>query len=174
MILPLIEDGKFTADDGEPFDNVIFDTMSGMVGVEIRNIVSSGVVTSEGKVSKELAGRPDYFLSEQRLADVMKDIAQLKRCSVTMLFHTRIGDKLTPADFTRADVHAGAFKVINKYTSVIAYLDIVDGKRQLQVMPTGNGVSTKTRYRFPSAFVSDDEFVEHIKKWKGGDDGNQQ
>lgn len=167
MILPLIEEGKFVHEDGEPFDNIIFDTMSGQVGVEIRSIVDTAVTTQEGKISRELAGRPEYGVSERRLADVMVEIAQLKRCSVTMLFHTRVGDKLTPGDITRADVHAAAFKVINKYTSVIAFLDMNEkGQRRLQVMPTGNGVSTKTRYHFPSAIVSDDEFVQHIQNWK--------
>ena len=168
LMLPVIESGEFTADNGEPFDNVIFDTMSGMIAEEIQNIVKSGVTTQEGKVSPELAGRPDYFLSEQRLLPVMKMIAQMKRCSVTMLFHVRTGDKLTPGDYTRPETHAAAFRTINKYTSVIAFLEMKGvNKRRLKVMPTDNGVSVKTRHNFGSEFVTDDEFVKEIEKWKG-------
>jgi hypothetical protein len=166
-ILPLIEEGKFVHYDGEPFDNIAFDTVSGMVSLEIQDIVKSGVATEKGKVSAEVAGRPDYLVSEQRIIPLMSEIANLQRCSVVMLSHLRVGDKLTPGDNTRLDVHAAAFRVINKYTSVIAYLEVIGkDKRRLQVMPNGNGVSVKTRYRFPSEFVSDDEFVAHIAKWK--------
>ena len=96
----------------------------------------------------------------------MDEVANLTRMTMVLLFHTRIGDKLTPADLTRPDVHAAAFRVINKYASVIAYLDIVKGERRLQVMPNGNGVSAKTRYHFPDVFVSPDEFVAHIRTWQ--------
>lgn len=167
-IIPLIEEGKFVHFDGESFDNIIFDTVTGMVSHEIQEIVRSGVATEKGKVSAEVAGRPDYLVSEQRIIPLMAEIANLQRCSVVMLSHLRVGDKLTPGDNTRLDVHAAAFRIINKYTSVIAYLEVVGkNERRLQVMPTGNGVSVKTRYRFPSEFVSDDEFVAHIEEWKG-------
>ena len=82
--------------------------------------------------------------------------------------HQRLGDKLTPGANTRMDGHAAAFKVINKYVSVMAYLKMDnENRRVLQVMPNGNGVAVKTRYHFPSVFVTDDEFVAHIEKWKG-------
>lgn len=165
-ILELVESGDYAFDDGEPFDNVIFDTVTGMISLEIQKIVKDGITTEKGKVSAEVAGRPDYLVSEQRLIPLMSQIAHMQRCSVTMLFHTRIGDKLTIGDNTRLDTHAAAFKVINKYLSVIAYLNIVDGKRMLKVMPTGDGVSVKTRHHFPSETVTDDVFVAEIQKWK--------
>jgi hypothetical protein len=169
MILPLIEEGKFRHYDDEPFDTIVFDTISGMIGLEIQDIVQSGAATQEGKVSLEVAGRPDYLVSEQRIIPVMNDIANLTRCTVVLLSHQRLGDKLTPGANTRMDAHAAAFKVINKYVSVMAYLRMNgEGKRELQVMPNGNGVAVKTRYHFPSVVVSDDDFVAHIEKWKKG------
>lgn len=168
QILPLIEEGLFTHYDGERFDLIVFDTISGMVTGEVQEIVSSGAATEKGKVSAEVAGRPDYLVSEQRIIPVMKDIANLQNCSVVLLSHQRVGDKLTPGANTRADAHAAAFKVINKYVSVMAYMKIDPGTEQrvLQVMPDGNGVAVKTRYHFPKKFVTDDEFVAHILKWK--------
>lgn len=166
-ILPLIEEGLFRHYDGEPFDTIVFDTISGMITLEVQDIVKSGVATEKGKVSAEVAGRPDYLVSEQRIIPVMNDIANLRNCSVVMLSHQRLGDKLTPGANTRADAHAAAFKVINKYVSVMAYMKINQkGERELQVMPNGNGVAVKTRYHFPKEFVTDDEFVAHIEKWK--------
>lgn len=166
-IIPLIEEGKFRHYDDEPFDTIVLDTISGMIGDEIQDIVKSGVATEKGKVSAEVAGRPDYLVSEQRIRPVLTDIANLERCSVVMLSHQRLGDKLTPGANTRADAHAAAFKEINKYVSVMAYLRVTGpNKRELQVMPNGNGVAVKSRYHFPSEFVSDDEFVAHIEKWK--------
>jgi hypothetical protein len=167
-MIPLIEEGKFRHYDDEPFDTIVLDTISGMIGDELQEIVKSGVATEKGKVSAEVAGRPDYLVSEQRIRPLLTDIANLEKCSVVMLSHQRIGDKLTPGANTRADAHAAAFKEINKYVSVMAYLKM-DGpnKRVLQVMPNGNGVAVKTRYHFPKEFVTDNEFVEHIEKWKG-------
>ena len=166
-ILPLIEEGKFCHYDGEPFDTIVFDTISGMISIEVQEIVKSGVATEKGKVSQEVAGRPDYLVSEQRIIPVMTDIANLTRCTVVMLSHQRLGDKLTPGANTRMDAHAAAFKVINKYVSVMAYLKMNgSGERELQVMPNGNGVAVKTRYHFPSEFVTDSEFVAHIEEWK--------
>lgn len=167
-MIPLIEEGKFVHYDGEPFDTIVLDTISGMISEELQLIVKSGVTPTKGRLSAEVASQPDYLVSEQRIIPLMTDIANLTRCSVVMLSHQRLGDKLTPGANTRADAHAAAFKEINKYVSVMAYLKM-DGpkKRVLQVMPNGNGVAVKTRYHFPSEFVTDDEFVAHIEKWKG-------
>lgn len=168
QIIPLIEDGKFVHDDGEPFDLIVLDTFSGMLTEEIQAIVKAGVTPEKGRLSAETPSQPDYLVSEQRVISLMSVVANLMRCTVVLLSHQRLGDKLTPGANTRMDGHAAAFKVANKYVSVMAYLKM-DGpnKRVLQVMPNGNGVAVKTRYHFPKEFVTDDEFVAHIEKWKG-------
>lgn len=158
---------EYVHDDGRPFQVSVLDTVSGQVAKEVANIQKSGLTGEKGRLSPESKSQPDYGISEDRVMELMDGIANLSRMTVVLLFHTRIGDKLTPGDYTRADVHAAAFRVINKYASVIAYLDMdTNGKRQLQVMPNGNRVSVKTRYKFPDVFVSPDEFVAHIRKWK--------
>ena len=168
QIIPLIEDGKFCHTDGQPFDLIALDTVGGMLTEEIQAIVKSGVTPEKGRLSAETPSQPDYLVSEQRIIPLMSAISNLTRCTVVLLSHQRLGDKLTPGANTRMDGHAAAFKVINKYVSVMAYLKM-DGpkKRVLQVMPNGNGVAVKTRYHFPSEFVTDDEFVARIEKWKG-------
>jgi len=167
-IIPLIESGKFRHYDDEPYDVIVLDTVSGMITETVQEIVKSGVATEKGKVSAEVAGRPDYLVSEQRIIPLMTDLANIERCMIVLLSHQRLGDKLTPGANTRMDAHAAAFKVINKYVSIMAYLKVVGpNQRELQVMPNGNGVAVKTRYHFPSEFVTDDEFVAHIEKWKG-------
>lgn len=165
--IPLIEEGKFCHYDGEPFDTIVLDTVSGMINLELQAIVRAGVTPEKGRLSSETASQPDYLVSEKRILPLMNEIANLTRCSVVMLSHQRLGDKLTPGANTRMDAHAAAFKVINKYVSVMAYLKM-DGpnKRVLQVMPNGNGVAVKSRYRFPSTFLTDEEFVVAIEKWK--------
>lgn len=166
-MIPLIEEEKFVHFDGEPFDLIVLDTISGMISDEIDQIVKSGAATEKGKVSAEVAGRPDYLVSEARIKPLLNDIANLTRCSVVMLSHQRLGDKLTPGANTRLDAHRAAFQEINKYVSVMAYLKMDGpGKRVLQVMPNGNGVAVKSRYHFPSEFVTDHEFVAHMRKWK--------
>jgi hypothetical protein len=165
-IIPLIEEGKFVHYDGEPFDTIVLDTISGMIADEIQQIVESGVATEKGKVSQEVAGRPDYLVSEKRIRPLLTDIANLRRCSVVMTSHQRVGDKLTPGANTRADAHRAAFLEINKLVSVMAYMTMENEKRVLQVMPTGNGVAVKSRYRFSSTKLTDDEFVTEIEKWK--------
>lgn len=167
-IIPLIEEKKFRHYDDEPFDVIVLDTLSGMISETIQEIVKSGVATEKGKVSAEVAGRPDYLVSEQRIIPLMTDLANVERCMIVLLSHMRLGDKLTPGANTRMDAHRAAFQVINKYISIMAYLKMAGpNKRELQVMPTNNGVSVKSRYHFPSEFVTDDEFVAHIAKWKG-------
>jgi hypothetical protein len=165
-IIRAVEAGDFVHDDGEPFDTIVLDTLSGMASLEVQNIIKSGMTGQNGRVSVESSNQPDYHISERRIMELMAEVANLSKVTTVVLFHQRVGDKLTPGDLTRADVHAAAFRVVNKYASVIAYLTIKDNKRQLQVMPNGNGVSVKSRYRFPSEFVTPDEFVAHIRKWK--------
>lgn len=165
-VIKAVENKEFLHTDGEPYDTIVLDTISGMTALEIQKIVKDGVTPAKGRVSAESASQPDYMVSEKRMLDLMAEVANLQRCTLVLLSHQRVGDKLTPGDNTRLDVHAAAFRIINKYASVIAYLDIKDGQRRFQVMPTGNGISVKTRYHFPSEFVSDDEFVAHIRKWK--------
>lgn len=167
QVVKLAESEQFVHDDGRPFDVCVLDTVSGQVAKEVQAIQKSGLTGAKGRLSPESKSQPDYGISEDRVTALMYEISNLTRMTVVLLFHTRIGDKLTPGDLTRPDVHAAAFRVVNKYSSVIAYLDI-DKKegRRLQVMPNGNGVSCKSRYRFPSEFVSPDEFVAHIRKWK--------
>lgn len=167
QIIPLIEEGKFIHYDGEPFDVIVLDTIGGMVSDELQQIVREGVTPAKGRLSAEIASQPDYLVSEQRILPMLKAISNLTRCTVVLLSHQRLGDKLTPGANTRLDTHAAVFKQVNKYVSVMAYLKIENGKRVLQVMPNGNGVAVKTRYHFPSVLVTDDEFVAHIEKWKG-------
>lgn len=166
-IIRAAEDCDYVHDDGRPFEVAVIDTVSGQVAKEVANIAKSGLTGQKGRLSPESKSQPDYGISEDRVMELMDEVANLNRMTTVLLFHTRIGDKLTPGDLTRADVHAAAFKVFNKYASVIAYYDITkSGERRLQVMPNGNGVSVKTRYHFPSEFVTPDEFVAHIRKWK--------
>lgn len=167
QIIPLIEDGKFRHDDGEPFDVIGIDTVSGMLMEELGAIVSEGITPKAGRLTNETASQPDYLVSRDRLIPLMKAISNLTRCTVVLTSHVRLGDKLTPGASTRMEGHASAFQLINKYVSVMAYLRVnKEGERELQVMPTGNGLSVKTRYHFPSVVVSDDDFVAHIEKWK--------
>jgi hypothetical protein len=165
-VIQAVENKEFLHSDGQPYDVIVLDTVSGMTALEIQKIVKGGVTPAKGRVSAESASQPDYMVSEKRMLDLMAEVANLQRCTLVLLSHQRVGDKLTPGDNTRLDVHAAAFRVINKYASVIAYLDIKDGNRRFQVMPTGNGISVKSRYRFPREFVTTDEFVAHIRKWK--------
>lgn len=167
QIIPLIEEKKFVHYDGEPFDVISFDTINGMLAEEIHSIVKSQITPASGRLTAETASQPDYLVSRDRLIPVMNAISNLTRCTVVLLSHTRLGDKLTPGANTRMEGHASAYQLINKYVSVMAYLKMDgDGNRVLQVMPNGNGVAVKTRYRFPSVVVSDDDFVAHIEKWK--------
>lgn len=167
QIVPLIENEKFVHDDGEPFDVIVFDTIGGMVSEEVQSIVREGITPEKGRLSAETPSQPDYLVSEQRILPFLKAISNLTRCTVVLLSHQRLGDKLTPGANTRMDAHAAVFKQVNKYVSVMAYLRIENGQRVLQVMPNGNGVAVKTRYHFPSEVVTDRDFVAHIEEWKG-------
>jgi hypothetical protein len=173
QIIPLIEEEKFRHYDDEPFDLIVLDTVSGMISDELQDIVKTGAATEKGKVSAEVAGRPDYLVSEQRIIPVLTDIANLERCSVVMTSHQRLGDKSVPGANTRVDAHAAAFKEINKYVSVMAYMTIKNERRVLQVMPTGNGIAVKSRYHFPAVKIDDDTFVAEIEKWKQNTKGEQ-
>lgn len=165
-ILRAVENGEFVFSDGEPFDHVILDTVTGMTSLELQKIVADGITPDKGRLSAETASQPDYLVSEKRFLPVATFIAQMRSCSVTMLFHLRSGTKDVPGASTRADVHGAVFKLANKYTSVMAHLFIQNGQRKLRVMPDGR-ISAKTRYHFPSEVVTDDDFVAHIEKWKG-------
>lgn len=167
-ILQGVEAGQFKCHCGEPFDNVVLDTMSGMISIVLQEIIRDGIATDKGKVSSETAGRPDYLVSRERLIPVMSQIALMRNASVTMLMHQRPGK--TPDEKIVPDAHGAAYEVIKKYASVIAWLTLNvkghEGERMLQVRSSGNGVVAKTRYDFPSAVISDDDFVAHVQQWK--------
>lgn len=151
---------------GEPIDNWIIDTMSGMVMGTLREIVRTANATQEGKTAPENPNRPEYMISRDRLIPVMQQVAQMRSASVTMLLHQREHDTKTNPHLN-LDVHKAAAQVINKYTSVQAYLSMDEnGQRKLQVRATSNKIVTGSRYQFPKDFVTDDEFVDHIEKWK--------
>ena len=152
---------------GEPIDNWILDTVNGMVMATLRSIVKSAGATQEGKTAPENPNRPEYMISRDRLVPVMQQIAAMRNASVTMLLHQREHDVKTNPHIN-VDVHKAAAEVINKYTSVQAYLKMENGSRILQVGTLGNGFVTGSRYNFPKDFVTDDEFVAHIEKWKEG------
>lgn len=166
--LQAVEAQQLRCKCGELIDNVVLDTVTGMVAITIQQIVAANITTDKGKISSETAGRPDYLVSRERLVPVMSQIALMKNASVTMLMHQKAGK--TPDEQIAPDAHNAAWEVIRKYTSVIAWLTFNApghvGERMLQVRPNGNGVAVKTRYDFPETFVSDDEFVGHVEKWK--------
>lgn len=166
IILQAAEAGQLICECGELVDNVILDTVSGMINHTVQQIIASGTTPRDGKVSPEAAGRPDYLVSRERLIPVMSQIATMRKVSVTLTMHTRETGKVKTQ--VLPDAHNSAYEVINKYVSVQAHLTMnLEGERMLQVAPTGNGVVAGSRYDFPKAFVTDDEFVAHIENWKG-------
>jgi hypothetical protein len=159
------EAGQILCECGEPIDNWILDTMSGMVFATLKQIVDGAGATQEGKVAPEAPNRPEYMISRDRLIPVMQQIASMRNASVTMLVHMREHGKVDT--HIGLDVHSAAAEVINKYTSVQAYLTMnAEGQRILQVRQTGNKVIAGSRYEFGSDFVTDDEFVAGIERWK--------
>lgn len=159
------EAGQILCQCGEPIDNWVLDTASGMIMLELQKIIATAGTPMDGKVAPEAPGRPDYMVSRDRLIPVMSQISAMSNASVTLLMHMREVGKVKPQ--VVPDAHNAAIEVINKYVSVQAYLQMDnDGNRILQVRPNGNNVVVGTRYDFPKDFVTDDEFVSHIEKWK--------
>lgn len=169
LILRACENGQFIGKNGLPVDNAIFDTVSGIVGTEIRRIVTDkDIPTEKGKLSEHLASQPTYFLSEQNFAPLMQMVAQMQNCSATLLSHLRVGAKDIPGASTRPDLHGAVYKLMAKYTSVMGYMHKGGPTgRQIRVMP-GEIAAAKTRRSFGKSVVSDDEFVAQIEKWKAG------
>lgn len=149
---------------GEPIDHWILDTVSGMVLHELRGIIRSAGTPQTGKVAPEAPGLPDYMVSRDRLIPVMSQIASMRNASVTMLSHMREAGKVNPRIVP--DIHDKAYEVVNKYSSLQAYLYMEGKQRMLQVRPMDNNIVTGGRYDFPTDVVTDDEFVEHIERWK--------
>lgn len=169
LVLRACENGQYIGRNGLPVDNVVFDTVSGIVGTELRRIVADkDIPTDKGKLSEHLASQPTYLLSEQNFAPLMQMVAQMHNCSVTLLSHLRTGTKDVPGASTRPDMHGAVYKLLAKYVSVMGYM-YVGGPtgREIQVMP-GGMVAAKTRLNFGKAKMSDEEFVEKIQQWKAG------
>lgn len=159
------EAGQIRCECGEPIDNWVLDTASGMIMLELQKIIATAGTPLDGKVAPEAPGRPDYMVSRDRLIPVMSQISSMRNASVTLLMHMREQGKVQPQ--VVPDAHNAAVEVINKYVSVQAYLSMNDkGQRILQVRANGNRVVVGSRYDFPDDFVSDDEFVKHIEQWK--------
>lgn len=153
---------------GTPVDNVIFDTISGMCSSELRRSIEDGdIKTDKGKLASNIPTQPHYLLNEQNFAPLMKECAKMMNVSVTLLMHLRTGTKDIPGASTHGDLHGAAYKLLAKYSSVVAYMrhDGENSPRTLRVMPdlmTG----AKTRHNFGKAVVTDDEFVAEIERWK--------
>lgn len=169
LILRACENGQFIGPNGKPIDNVIFDTVSGIVSTEIRRIVEGKEIkTEKGELATNIPTRPTYLLSEQNFAPLMKMVAGMRNCSVTLLSHLRTGTKDIPGASTHPDLHGAVYKIMAKYVSVMAYMYLGGPTgRQLQVMPK-DMIAAKTRLNFGKAVLTDEEFVEQINKWKAG------
>ena len=169
LILKACENGQWIGKNDKPIDNVVFDTVSGIVGTEIRRIITDkDIPTEKGKLSEYLATQPTYFLSEQNFAPLMQMVAQMHNCSVTMLSHLRREAKDSPGATNRPDLHGAVYRLMAKYCGVMGYL-YAGGEtgRAIQVMP-GNMFAAKTRYNFGKPILTDKEFVAGIEKWKAG------
>jgi hypothetical protein len=173
-ILALCESGELiNPKTGTPFDNVAFDTISGMCSTEIRRSIEDGdIKTDKGVLAKNIPTQPHYLLSEQNFGPLMKEIGKVRNFSVTLLSHLRTGTKDVPGATTRADLHGASYKLMAKYCSVMAYMHELGGKRCMRVMP-GQMTAAKTRLNFGAEFVLDDEFVAQINKWKSASNTNR-
>jgi hypothetical protein len=169
LILRACENGQFVGKNGEPIDNVVFDTVSGIVSTEIRrSIDDKDIPTEKGKLAANIPTQPTYLLSEQNFAPLIKMVAQMHNCSVTLLSHLRVGTKDVPGASTRPDLHGAVYKLMAKYVSVMGYM-YAGGPtgRAIQIQP-GGMIAAKTRLNFGKSTLTDDEFVEAINKWKAG------
>lgn len=168
-VLDYVDSGEFiNPRTGTPFDNVNFDTISGMCSTEIRASIEGGAIeTEKGKLAQNIPTRPHYLLNEQNFGPLMKRCAQMRNSSVTLLSHLRTGTKDIPGASTHADLHGAAYKLMAKYSSVVAYLHVgtSHSDRRLRVMPD-NITGAKTRYNFGSSVLSDAEFVAKVEQWK--------
>lgn len=169
MVLRACENGQYIGKNGLPVDNVILDTVSGIVSTEIHRIIEDkDIPTEKGKLASNIPTQPTYLLSEQNFLPLMRMVAQMQNCSVTMTSHLRIGDKSVPGASTRPDMHGAVYKIMAKYCSVMGYLSLGGPtSRQIQVMP-GAILAAKTRLNFGKAVLTDLEFIEAIEKWKAG------
>lgn len=165
QILQAGEAEQIKCECGEPIDNWVLDTTSGMIMLELQSIIKNAGTPLSGKVAPEAPGLPDYMISRDRLVPVMSQVASMRNASVTLLMHMREVGKVQPQ--VVPDAHNAAIEVINKYVSLQAYLTMDDeGQRILQVRANGNRVVVGSRLDFDSDFVTDDDFVKAIERWK--------
>lgn len=168
-ILDYVDSGEFVnPKTGTVVDNVIFDTVSGMCSTEIRTSIEGGAIKSEnGKLADNIPTRPHYLLNEQNFGPLMKRCGQMMNSSVTLLSHLRTGTTDIPGASTHADLHGAAYKLLAKYSSIVAYMEPGEpgGNRTLRVMPN-KMVGAKTRLNFGRSVVTDKEFVAAVEMWK--------
>lgn len=158
--------GQILCECGEPIDNWVLDTASGMIMMELQRIIKTAGTPQTGKVAPEAPGLPDYMVSRDRLIPVMSQISSMRNASVTLLMHMREVGKVNPV--VVPDAHNAAIEVINKYISLQAYLSMDEnGQRILQVQPNGNRIVVGSRRDFGGDFVTDDDFVKQMSEWKG-------
>lgn len=168
-VLGYVDSGEFINPKTDtPFDNVIFDTVSGMCSTEIRASIEGGAIKAEGgKLADNIPTRPHYLLNEQNFGPLMKRCAQMMNASVTLLCHLRTGATDIPGASTRAELHGAAYKLMAKYSSIVAMMSPGDsgGPRTLRVMPN-KMVGAKTRLNFGKDVLTDEEFVSAVEQWK--------
>lgn len=169
-VLDYVEAGEFIhPKTGLPVDNVILDTVSGMCSDELRDSIEKKAIKAEGgKLADNIPTRPHYLLNEQNFGPLMKKCGRMRNASVTLLSHLRQGTKDVPGASTRADLHGAAYKLMAKYSSIVAYVEMGSNgpnDRLVQVMPE-RMVGAKTRLNFGKAKMSDTEFVAKVNEWK--------
>lgn len=166
-VLDYVDSGEFIhPKTGLPVDNVILDTVSGMCSDELRESIEKRAIKAEGgKLADNIPTRPHYLLNEQNFGPLMKKCGRMRNTSVTLLCHLRQGTKDVPGATTRADLHGAAYKLMAKYSSVVAYMEMEGSTRMIRVMPE-QMIGAKTRYNFGKAKMSDTEFVAQVEQWK--------
>jgi phage nucleotide-binding protein len=152
--------------DAEDYDQLILDTISGMQQAKIQENLKS---VKLNRFHEEIPSEQDYLLSQKQWTPI---IAALATCgiNVTLLCHLRTPNPNRPiaGETTRPDLTKAVFNLVNQYSQVVAYLrkDGRGTKRLVTTQGTGS-LTAKDQTNIESAEMSDDDFVEAIRKSRG-------
>lgn len=158
--------------DVQGYDHLIIDTVDDLVRRKLKD-QRAKVEFKRGHA--DISSLEDYNLLNNHMADLISRLAMLP-ISVTVISHDRIPD---PQAYGKGDrllrpsLPFKVFESLNGYANVVGYMQMkkakVNNKTELHrviAVQSSDEYSAKNHLKLPSS-VTDDNFVETIRNWKG-------
>lgn len=157
-----IDSGQFD------YDHMILDTFSGMQDDRIMFNLDQKATSGFDRKHPDVPSWDDYNLSRRQSFEVLRRLMVCK-AHVTVICHVRVpnASAMAKGETTRPDLTDKVFNIVNKYSSMLVYMEKAkDGVTRTVHFAGDNRISIKSRI-IPEDVkkLPVDQYVSRIRNW---------